>query len=101
MELIRETMQQWYMVLSQISFSLSVPIKQVADGIKGTDPRKQILTGWKPGVTALLPLDWNAHEKPLPPTRSPRAGEEAAAKVAQQIAAAVAKMSRPIFEVPT
>ncbi len=34
MELIRETMQQWYMVLSQISFSLSVPIKQVADGIQ-------------------------------------------------------------------
>lgn len=34
MELIRETMQQWYMVLSQISFSLNVPIKQVADGIQ-------------------------------------------------------------------
>ena len=33
MELIRETMQQWYIVLSQISFTLSVPIKQVADGI--------------------------------------------------------------------
>lgn len=34
MELIRETMQQWYIVLSQISFALSVPIKQVADGIQ-------------------------------------------------------------------
>ena len=34
MELIRETMQQWYVVLSQISLSLSVPIKQVADGIQ-------------------------------------------------------------------
>ena len=34
MELIRETMQQWYIVLSQISFFLSVPIKQVANGIQ-------------------------------------------------------------------
>ena len=34
MEIIRETMQQWYVVLSQISLSLSVPIKQVADGIQ-------------------------------------------------------------------
>jgi len=27
-------MQQWYMVLSQLSFGLSVPVKQVADGIQ-------------------------------------------------------------------
>lgn len=34
METVQETMQQWYIVLSQISFALSVPIKQVADGIQ-------------------------------------------------------------------
>jgi cytochrome c-type biogenesis protein len=33
-EIIRETMQQWYIVLSQFSLGLSVPVKQLTDGIQ-------------------------------------------------------------------
>src|ERR687891_2951593 len=31
MELIRELMQEWYVLLSQMSVALSVPVKQLAD----------------------------------------------------------------------
>ena len=34
MEIIRETMQQWYIVLSQLSLNLSVPVKQLTNGIQ-------------------------------------------------------------------
>lgn len=34
MEMIRETMQHWYIALSQVSFALSVSVKQLADGIQ-------------------------------------------------------------------
>lgn len=53
MELIRETMRDWYLLLSQVSIALSVPVKELADWVQIPSLKEGVMLQWIAGFFVL------------------------------------------------